>query len=80
MKVREAKERMDSLKQLYDNAIKIQNCCMRNGEAEEAVKDLEEKSCIDTSLRAFATCVASFAADERKRISDIIDNADVKID
>lgn len=80
MKVREARERMDSLKQLYDNAVRIQNCCARNEAANGAVTDLEVKSCINTSLRAFASCVAALAADERKRISDIIDNADVKID
>lgn len=80
MKVREARERMDSLKQLYDNAVKIQNCCLHNKSADGAITDLEEKSCINTSLRTFATCVATFVADERKRISDIIDNADVKID
>lgn len=80
MKVREARERMDSLKQLYDNAVKIHNCCLNNKSADGAITDLEEKSCINTSLRTFATCVATFAAGERKRISDIIDNADVKID
>ena len=80
MKVKEAKEKMDSLKQLYDNAVKIQNCCLHNKSAGVSITDLEEKACINTSLRTFATCVATLAADERKRISDIIDNADVKID
>lgn len=80
MKVKEARKRMDNMKQLYDNAIKIQNCCLNNKAADGAITDLEEKSGINTSLRTFATCVATFAANERKRISDIIDNADVKID
>lgn len=80
MKVKEARKRMDNMKQLYDNAIKIQNCCLNNKAADGAITDLEEKSGINTSLRTFATCVAAFAANERKRISDIIDNADVKID
>lgn len=80
MKVKEAREKMDSLKRLYDNAVKIQNCCLYNKLLSATVTDLEEKSGIDTPLRKFATCVATFAADERKRISDIIDNADVKID
>lgn len=80
MKVREVRERMDSLKQLYDNAVKIQNCCLNNKSASATVTDLEEKSGINTPLRKFATCVATLVADERKRISDIIDNVDVKID
>lgn len=80
MKVKEAREKMDRLKQLYDNAAKIQNCCLNNKSASEIVTDLEKKSCINTSLRTFATCVATLAADEIKRISDIIDNVDVKID
>lgn len=79
MKVKEAREKMDSLKQLYDNAVKIQKCCLHNKSAAGVITDLEEKSSINTSLSTFATCVATFAADERKRISDIIDNADVKI-
>lgn len=37
MKVREARERMDSLKQLYDNAVKIQNCCLNNKAADGAI-------------------------------------------
>lgn len=80
MKVKEAREKMDSLKQLYDNAVKIQNCCLHNKSAAGVITDLEEKSSINTSLRTFATCVATFAADERNRIPDVIDNADVKID
>lgn len=80
MKIKEAKRKINDLKQLYDNAIKIQNCCLNNKASEGAVDDLEEKSGINTSLRTFATCVGTLAADEMKRISDIIDNADVKID
>lgn len=80
MKVKEARERMERLKQLYDNAIKIQNCCLNNKASDGTITDLEEKSGINTSLRTFATCVGALAENERKRISDIIDNADVKID
>ena len=80
MKIKEERERMESLKQLYDNASKIQNCCLNNNAADGAITDLEEKSGINTSLRTFATYAGKLAADERKRISDIIDNADVKID
>ena len=80
MKVKEAKEKLDSLKIVYDNALKIQDCCLRNSEAKEAISELEELAGINTNLRTFATCVATFIADERKRISDLIDNADVRID
>ncbi|OUO78397.1 hypothetical protein B5F53_10700 [Blautia sp. An249] len=80
MKVKEAKEKINHLKQLYDNAVKIQNCCLNNKISEGTVDDLEEKSGINTSLRIFATCVGTLAAGEMKRISNIIDNADVNID
>ena len=61
MRIKEARERLESLRQLHDSAIKIQNCCLN-------------------TLRTFATCVGKLAADEIKRISDVIDNTDVKID
>ena len=61
MKIKEARERLESLRQLHDSAIKIQNCCLN-------------------TLRNFATCVGKLAAGEIKRISDVIDNTDVKID
>lgn len=80
MKVKEAKERLDSLERIYDNAIKIQECCLRNKEAEPAISKIEEETGINMSLRTFASYVASFIADERKRISKLINNADIKID
>lgn len=79
MKVREAKVRLDSLKRIYDNALKIQNYYPHNAEANETVLNLEEKSGIDMNLRTFASCVATIVADERKRILDLIDNAEVNI-
>lgn len=79
MKVREVKVRLDSLKRIYDNALKIQDYCLHNAEANETVSNLEEKSGIDMNLRTFSSCVATIVADERKRILDLIDNADVNI-
>lgn len=79
MKVREAKVRLDSLKRIYDNALKIQDYCLHNAEANETVSNLKEKSGIDMNLRTFASCVATIVADERKRILDLIDNAEVNI-
>lgn len=79
MKVIEAKDRLNALGELYNNAIKIQNCCLHNKEALESISDLEEKSGINMTMRTFATCVASYVADERKRIEDAINNADVRI-
>lgn len=79
MKVKEARERMDSLERLCKNVVKIQDYCMHNSEAKTTVHRLEEETNINTTLRNFATSVACLAADERKRIADIIDNADVKI-
>lgn len=80
MKVKEAKERIGNLKNLYENALKIQDCCLKNKEAKEFVRNLEEKTNINTTLQTFATSIASFAADEMKRINTLIDNADIKID
>ena len=80
MKVRDAKERLENLKTIYDNALKIQECCLRNEEAKETILNLEEKAGISLPLRTFVSSVAAFAADERKRISNLIDNADIKID
>lgn len=78
MKVREAKVRLDSLKRIYDNALKIQNYYPHN-EANKTISNLEEKSGIDMNLRTFASCVATIVADERKRILDLIDDAEVNI-
>lgn len=80
MKVKEAKERLDSLKNIHDNALKLNECCMNNKEALNLIEELENESGINTSLNAFASCVATFVADERKRISDLIDNAEINID
>lgn len=80
MKVKEAKERLDNLKRLYDNAVKIQNYCLHNKEMSAFISKFEAETAINTSLRTFATEAAQFAADERNRISNIIDNADIKID
>lgn len=79
MKVREAKVRLDSLKRIYDNALKIQDYCPHNAKPNETVSNLEEKSGIDMNLRTFASCVATIVADERKRTLDLIDNAEVNI-
>lgn len=79
MKVREAKVRLDSLKRIYDNALKIQDYCLHNAEVNETVSNLKEKSGIDMNLRTFASCVATIVADEQKRILDLIDNAEVNI-
>lgn len=80
MKVKEARLKMDNLKRLYDNAVKIQNCCIHSKEMSTFISKFEEKTAINTPLRTFATEVAQFAADERKRITDVIDNTDVNID
>lgn len=80
MKVKELKRRISLLRDVYSNALKIQECCLRNENAKECIKTLEEKTQINTSLRSFASSTASYISDEIKRLEDIIDNADVKID
>lgn len=79
MKVKEARDMMNNLKKLYDNAVKIQNCCLHK-EVQKEIAALEETAGMNMPMRTFATCVASLAADERLRIEKAVDNADVKID
>ncbi len=79
MKVKELKQRISHLRNVYDNAIKIQECCLRNKNAKECIEKLEEEAQINTDLRSFASSTASYISDEIKRLESIIDNADVKI-
>ena len=78
MKVKEVKQKIECLRNTYDNSIKIQECCLRNKEAKGCIEELEEKTQINTTLRTFASSVASCMADEIKRLENIIDEADVK--
>lgn len=46
MKIKEAKERLDNLKRIYDNAMKIHKCCLE-GMAKSSVAEIEEVSQIN---------------------------------
>lgn len=78
--VKDAKKRIEDLQLVYDNAIKIQQCCLRNKDAENCVKELEEKAAMNTTLRNFASATASFISDEIHRLEKAIDSTVVKID
>ncbi len=80
MTVKEVKEKIDELNRLHENAIRLQNCCLRNEDVTECIEKLEEESGINTDLRTFATLVARYVGAEIKRLERIIDNATVKID
>lgn len=81
MTVKEVKERINELEDLHENALRIQDCCLRNENARECIKKLEKESGIkNTNLRTFATLVSRCVGDEIKRLNRIIDNAIVKID
>lgn len=80
MTVKEARQRITCMHDVYDNAMKIQECCLKNKDAKECVKELEEMAQLNNSLRNFATSTASYISDEIKRLEKIIDNAVIKID
>lgn len=79
MTVKEVKKRIEDLNHLYDNAIKIQECCLRNEDAKDCIKKLETEANLNTTLRNFASASASVLSDEIHRLEDAIDNTDVKI-
>lgn len=80
MTVKDAKKRIEDLTGIYDNLIKIQECCLRNENAKEHIEKIEEESGINTSLRSLASGAAGYINDEIQRIEKIIDNAVVKLD
>lgn len=79
MKIKELRTRISLLRGVYNNAMKIQSCCLKNEDAEEWIKKLEEEAQLNTTLQNFATSTASYISDEIKRLEDIIDNVEVKI-
>lgn len=78
MKVKEAKEKITNLRKLYNNALKIQDYCLKQDSA-PFITELETATGIDTTLRTFASRVAACIDEECKRINNLIDNTDVKI-
>lgn len=80
MQVREVKGIIGDLKNLYDNMIRIQECCLRNDDAQKSIKELEEKANINTSLRNLVSGTAIYISNEISRLENVIDNATVKID
>lgn len=79
MTVKEVKTRIADLENIYNNMIKIQECCLKNEDARNCIKELEENANINTTLRNLVSGTACFISDELHRLEDIIDNAVVKI-
>lgn len=79
MTVKEVKKKISDLQLIYDNTIKIQECCLRNEDAKDAVAKLESEANMSTTLRNFVSATACFISDEINRLEDAIDNASVKI-
>lgn len=79
MTVKEVKKKISDLQLIYDNTIKIQECCLRNEDAKDAVAKLESEANMSTTLRNFVSATACFISDEIHRLEDAIDNASVKI-
>ncbi|MDE6435761.1 MAG: hypothetical protein K2L07_16245 [Lachnospiraceae bacterium] len=80
MKAKEAKKRIEDLENVYDDMIKIQECCLKNEDAKICIKELEEKSNINTNLRNLVSVTASYISDEIRRLEHIIDDSVAKID
>lgn len=78
--VREARSRVDGLNVIYDNMIKIQECCLRNDNAAESIEKLEEEANLSTTLRNLASTTARYIKDEMQRIEKIIDDTIVQLD
>ncbi len=80
MKVMDVVKRIDDLDNIYNNMIKIQECCLKNEDAKECIKELEAKAQLNNTLRNLASSTAIYISDEIRRLNTIIDNAIVKID
>lgn len=79
MKVKEVKKRIEDLEDVYDNMIRIQECCLRNDDAKDSIKFLEDSASLNTTLCDLASAMARYIHDEIHRLQDIIDEAVVKI-
>ncbi len=80
MKVKEAKKRIKELENIYDDMIKIQECCLKNENAKICIKELEEETNINTTLRNLVSVAASYISDEIHRLEHIVDDLVAKMD
>nr|WP_302142410.1 hypothetical protein [uncultured Schaedlerella sp.] len=79
MKVKEVKKRIGDLEDVYDNIIRIQECCLRNEDAKVHIEYIENKASLNATLRNLVSVTAGFIGDEIHRLHEIIDNADIEI-
>ena len=79
MKIKEVKKRIGDLEDVYDNMIRIQECCQRDEDAKVHIKYIENKASLNATLRTLASVTARFIGDEMHRLREIFDNADIKI-
>ena len=79
MKIKEVKKRIGDLEYVYDNMIRIKECCQRDEDAKVHIKYIENKASLNATLRTLASVTARFIGDEMHRLHEIFDNADIKI-
>lgn len=79
MKVKEVKQRISGLENVYDNMIRIQECCLRKENAQACIKELENMAALDTTLRNLVSTTAKYIIDEKNRLESLIDNAEIRI-
>ena len=79
MTVKEVKKRIGDLGNIYDNMIKIQECCLRNENAKDCIKELEEAAQLNVTIRNLASATAGYIRGEICRLEAIIDNAVISI-
>lgn len=79
MTVKEVKKRIEELRNIYGNMIKIQECCLRNENAKDCIKELEEAAQLNITIRTLASATAGYIRDEICRLEAIIDNAVISI-
>lgn len=77
--VKEAKEKIKELNNIYDNMLKIQNTILHNENGAEMADNVEKLCGLNNTLRNLSSLTAKLIADEIERIEAIIDNTVIKI-
>lgn len=80
MKVKEAKEEIEKMENLYDNLKKLQDLALSNNtDLVDLVRRVEEESNINMSLSTLTAEGSKYIRKEISRIQYIVENTDVKV-